>query len=113
MKAILILLGVFAVTVCGIAPIVGIESAKAISDSYIVVLKESVSDDAFISHMQRANAVLRTRSAGAAPKIFNFGTFKGYTAKASKDEVATLAKNDDVSTQSNHACITRSQSYSE
>jgi hypothetical protein len=103
MRSFLILLGAFVVTVRGIAPIIGVEHAKAISGSYIVVLKNSTSSEAFASHMQRANAVLRTNSNGVAPKIFDFGTFKGYTIKGSKEEVATLADNDDVSAHPNRA----------
>ncbi|KAF2679908.1 cuticle-degrading protease [Lentithecium fluviatile CBS 122367] len=97
MKAFVILLGVCAITAHGAAPILGPRNGKALLNNYIVVLKESISTEAFASHLESASAGLRTAGDGAAPNKFDFGTFKGYTIKASNDEVTALAKSDDIS----------------
>lgn len=95
MKAHFFLLGLFAVAAHAVAPIVGSTKSKALLNSYIVVLKESVSDEALESHLGGVTGIVNV-----APSTFRLGGFKGYMVKASKGEIAALAESDDVGTKS-------------
>lgn len=83
------LLGIFAIAGRSAAPILGNANPKALLNNYIIVLKDTVSDEQFATHMQYANRNLAT---GA----FKLGSFKGYAIMASPDELVALSKLDEV-----------------
>jgi hypothetical protein len=96
MEALLFLLGIFAIATHARAPIVGSTNSKALLDNYIVVLKPSVSDETFKSHLERANAIVQIANNDLAHSAFKLGAFKGYVIKASDGEISELAESDDV-----------------
>jgi hypothetical protein len=76
-----------------ISPIVGAGNAKAVPDSYIVVLKKGISVAAVKSHLRQTNEIL-----GLTKKSdFDLGGFKGYHVQASKSVVERLAESDEAS----------------
>jgi hypothetical protein len=93
MQFILTVLGTFLAGVHAIAPIVGVGNAKAVPDSYIVVLKRDISFAAVESHHRQTNKIL-----GSTKKSdFDLGGFKGYHVRASKSIVEQLAESDEAS----------------
>ncbi|KAF2870614.1 peptidase S8/S53 domain-containing protein [Massariosphaeria phaeospora] len=93
MRSLFTLLGAFAVGVHGIASIVGLDGAKVVADSYIVVLKKSVDQIRLNSHLtwvEGKRGVNKTST-------FDLGDgVKGYTAQGSKAVVAELAKSEEI-----------------
>lgn len=76
-----------------ISPIVGAGTAKAVPDSYIVVLKKNISVAAVKSHIRQTNEIL-----GLTKKSdFDLGGFKGYHVQTSKSVVEQLAESDEAS----------------
>jgi hypothetical protein len=99
MKAHHFLASVFAITAHARAPILGSTNSTALLNSYIVVLKPTISRDVFDSHVDHANSVVQIARDDIALSAFELGTFKGYTVKASNDEILEVAESDDVRTR--------------
>jgi hypothetical protein len=96
MNALFFLLGIFAIAAHARAPIVGPTNSKALLNNYIVVLKPSISDETFESHLERANLIVQIASDDLAHSTFKLGTFKGYSIKASSGEISELAESAEV-----------------
>jgi hypothetical protein len=93
MRFTLIFSNIFLAGAHAISPIVGAGNAKAIPDSYIVVLKKELSVAAVKSHLRQTDEIL-----GLTKKSdFGLGGFKGYHVRASKSVVERLAENDEAS----------------
>ena len=76
-----------------LAPI--ISSQDVVKDSYVVVLKTSVSKEELVSHMQRAKLVLGAKAAGSL-KAFDIAGLQGYTVVATVETINTWAESDEV-----------------
>lgn len=98
MALIIFLFAVFSVGIHALAPILGVENAKSVADSYIVVLKTGVSNTALASHLDWANGILETANVSRST-AFEFGTFRGYSIQAPKDVASKLAQSDHVSVE--------------
>lgn len=97
MRSLLFLSAAFVVGVQSAASILNAESPNAIPNSYIVVLKKSVSDAAVTSHLNWADGVLQSRSAARkSNSTFSIKDFKGYVLKAPKAVAALLAESDEA-----------------
>lgn len=82
----------------GLAPFLKLDSsAKVVPNSYIVVLKNNVSDSAFSSHLKWADGILKTSSDAGRKFTYNAGGFKGYNIRLPEAAAKLLAANDDVS----------------
>ena len=97
MKSSLFLASLFVIATHG-AAILGLQSAKVVPDSFIVVLNPSVSEEALASHMRWADGVLKSKRSATKKTVYSFKGFKGYHLQASKDVAALLADSDDAST---------------
>ncbi|KAF2110600.1 subtilisin-like protease Pr1A [Lophiotrema nucula] len=75
------------------ATILGAETETAVPGSYVVVLKKDVTTAALNLHLTSA------LSKSAQASAFNFAGLKGYTIKASKDTITSLAESDDATDQ--------------
>ncbi|KAF2204347.1 subtilisin-like protein [Delitschia confertaspora ATCC 74209] len=95
MRSLLFLLSVFVVGAHCAASILNSQSSKAIPNSFIVVLKPKISDEALTSHLSWADGVLKSKSA-ARNSHFAFQGFKGYHLKAPKAVAVLLAESDEV-----------------
>lgn len=91
----LALLALFSVGAHSAASIRGLENSKAVPDSFIVVLKPSISDEALTSHFRWADGVLKSKS-GARKSAFAFKAFKGYHLQASATVASLLAESEEV-----------------
>lgn len=77
------------------APILGLDNASAVPNSFIVVLKKDVSTVAVEAHISWANGLLKT-STLERDHTFNVHGLIGYTVKASKAVAAQIAESDQV-----------------
>jgi len=85
-----------------LAPITKLSStAKAVPDSYIVVLKEGITGNALTKHLSWADEVLRTNSGtGERNQTWTGKGFNGYHVRLPKKVAEKLAESDDVGFQS-------------
>jgi hypothetical protein len=80
-----------------LAPFIKLDSsAKAVPNSYIVVLKDNVSDTAFSSHLKWADGILKTSSDAGRKFTYNAGGFKGYNIRLPEAAAKLLAASDDI-----------------
>lgn len=92
------LLPLLVLGVDGAASILNADSEKAISDSFIVVLKKGVSEQKLAAHASWADGMLKDKTAKRR-FTFSVGDFKGYHLQASKSVAALLAENEEVCSQ--------------
>jgi hypothetical protein len=93
MRLVAIFSVLFLAGVEAIAPIVSVDDAVA--DSFLVVLKDSISSAALKSHRSKTSEILS--SAGAIKKSeFDVGGLKGYHVQASRSVVEQIAESDEA-----------------
>lgn len=89
--SVLLLAGVEAV-----APIISVENADTVADSFLVILKNGLSTAEIQSHRSKTSGILG--ASGAIKKSdFDLGGLKGYHVRASKSVVEQIAKSDEES----------------
>lgn len=76
-----------------VAPILNSNANTTVEDSYVVVLKKSLTKASVVSHMERANLILATANA----KSFDIAGFRGYNVKTTAQGIEKLAQSDEVS----------------
>lgn len=87
---------IFLAGVHAIAPILGVGSARAVPDSYIIALKKGISVAAVKSHLRQTDEILGLNK-DVRKTEFDLGGFKGYHLRASKSVVERLAESDEAS----------------
>lgn len=101
MRVFFSVLAVFVTSIQAVSSILGLENAKAIPGSYIVVLKKGLSSTAISSHLSWADGILNTSDDGATPKTFDVNGFRGYTIRTTKSVASMLAESDQVRSSPN------------
>lgn len=85
-----------------LAPILNLNTTTTVADSYVVVLKKSLTKASVVSHMERANLILATTNA----KSFDIAGFKGYNVKTTAEGIKRLAQSDEASMNINSSLRT-------
>jgi hypothetical protein len=96
MRSLLLLLSSFVIGAHSAASILGTNSAKAVPNSFIVVLKNTATDDAVSSHLAWADRVIKSKGA-VRNSTLSFGAFKGYHLQAPEAVASVLAESEEVS----------------
>src|SRR4051812_11530841 len=82
-------------SVHAIGSLVGIDHPDVVPNSYIVVLKNDISNDALYSHRKQTDELL-SQAGNSQRSDFDIGSFRGYHLRASKSVAEHLAESDEV-----------------
>jgi subtilisin family serine protease len=77
------------------APIVNLDAADIVPNSFIIVMKDDLSSSAFKSHQDWADSILRSNR-GSRVATFDLGSFKGYSASLTKNIADLLTASPDI-----------------
>ena len=88
-------LTLFLTSVHAIGSLLGVDHPDVVPDSYIVVFKNDISNDALSSHRKQTDELL-SQTGDFQRSDFDIGSFRGYHLRASKSVAERLAESDEV-----------------